>query len=139
MQGVISQTTPRTAPTIFAQPKQHRYTATPSFITSFITMQAQDKIALHTKLVQETAQIAWIELQRYFATGAVIYVSDNLDLIDVAMRISNDDKAAIEEWMQARQLGKVSDNQAQEWLETEAIVWSVVVSPWILVQQKALA
>lgn len=102
-------------------------------------MQAQDKIALHTKLVQETAQIAWVELQRHFATGAVIYVSENLDLIDVAMRISNNDKAAVERWMQARQLGKVSDNQAQEWLETDAIVWSVVVSPWILVQQKTLA
>ncbi len=102
-------------------------------------MQAQDNIALHTKLVQETAQIAWVELQRYFATGAVIYVSDSLDLIDVAMRISNDDKSAIEQWMQTRQLGKVSDNQAQEWLETEAIVWSVVVNPWILVQQKASA
>lgn len=101
-------------------------------------MQAQDKIALHTKLVQETAQIAWVELQRYFATGAVIYVSHNLDLIDVAMRISNDDKTAIEQWMQARQLGKVSDDQAQEWLKTDATVWSVVVSPWILVQQKTL-
>lgn len=102
-------------------------------------MQAQDNTALHTKLVQETAQIAWVELQRYFATGAVIYVSNKLDLIDVAMRISNDDKNAVEQWMQTRQLGKVSDNQAQEWLETEAIVWSVVVNPWILVQQKASA
>ncbi|MGV8893751.1 MAG: DUF2288 domain-containing protein [Burkholderiaceae bacterium] len=138
MQDVISQTAPRTAPTIFAQPMQRRYTATPSVHTSFIVMQSKDHIALHTKLLQETAQIGWIELQRYFATGAVIFVSDSLDLIDVAMRISNDDKATVEQWLQTRQLGKVSDDQAQEWLETEAIVWSVVVSPWILVQQKTL-
>lgn len=98
-------------------------------------MEPQHDIALHDKLVRETARIAWSELQRYFATGAVIYVSDSLDLIDVAMRISNDDKAAVERWMLARQLGKVSDDQAREWLETDATVWSVVVNPWILVQQ----
>lgn len=98
-------------------------------------METQHDIALHDKLVRETARIAWSELQRYFATGAVIYVSDSLDLIDVAMRISNDDKAAVERWMLARQLGKVSDDQAREWLETDATVWSVVVNPWILVQQ----
>lgn len=98
-------------------------------------MEPQHDIALHDKLVRETARIAWSELQRYFATGAVIYVSDSLDLIDVAMRISNDDKAAVEQWLQARQLGKVSDDQAREWLETDATVWSVVVNPWILVQQ----
>lgn len=100
-------------------------------------METQDNIALHNKLVRETGRIAWSELQRYFATGAVIYVSDSLDLIEVAMRISQDDKTAVEQWMQTRQLGKMSDDQAREWLEMDALVWSVVVNPWILVQQPA--
>jgi len=100
-------------------------------------METQDNSALHDKLVRETGRIAWTELQTYFATGAVIYVSDSLDLIDVAMRISQDDKAAVAQWMQARRLGKVSDEQAAEWLEMDATVWSVVVSPWILVQPAA--
>ena len=100
-------------------------------------METQHNIALHDKLVRETGRIAWSELQTYFATGAVIYVSDALDLIEVAMSISNDDKAAVEQWMQTRQLGKMSDDLAAEWLETDEIVWSVVVNPWILVQQPA--
>ena len=100
-------------------------------------METQDNIALHDKLVRETGRIAWSELQTYFATGAVIYVSDSLDLIEVAMRISQDDKAAVEQWMQTRQLGKMSDDLAREWLEMDATVWSVVVNPWILVQQPA--
>lgn len=102
-------------------------------------METQDKLALHDKLVRETGRIAWSELQTYFATGAVIYVSDALDLIDVAMRISQDDKAAVEQWMQARQLGRMSDDLAAEWLANNETVWSVVVSPWILVQHKVLA
>ena len=100
-------------------------------------MKSQYDIALHDKLVRETSRIAWSELQRYFATGAVLYVSDSLDLIDVAMRISNDDKATVAQWLQTRQLGKMSDDQARDWLETDATVWSVVVNPWILVQQQA--
>ncbi|NMM36237.1 MAG: DUF2288 domain-containing protein [Glaciimonas sp.] len=99
-------------------------------------MEPQDNTALRTKLLQETAQIAWVELQRHFATGAVVYVSDSLDLIDVAIHISNDNKTMVENWLQAQQLGRVSDQQAREWLETDALVWSVVVSPWILVQPK---
>ncbi|MEO6354797.1 MAG: DUF2288 domain-containing protein [Oxalobacteraceae bacterium] len=102
-------------------------------------METQDNTALHDKLVRETGRIAWSELQTYFATGAVIYVSDALDLIEVAMSISQDDKAAVEQWMQTHQLGKMSDDLAAEWLETDETVWSVVVSPWILVQQQAVA
>lgn len=98
-------------------------------------METQDNIALHDKLVRETARIAWTDLQTYFATGAVIYVSDSLDLIEVAMRISQDDKTEVAQWLQTRQLGKMSDDQSREWLELNAIVWSVVVNPWILVQQ----
>lgn len=119
----------------FVAPDRRRYTATPSVHTTFVIMEPQTDIALHDKLVRETARIAWSELQTYFATGAVVYVSDSLDLIDVAMRISKDDKAAVEQWLLSRQLGKISDDQAAEWLETDATVWSVVVNPWILVQQ----
>ena len=40
------------------------------------------------KLNQETAQIAWSELQRFFATGQAISVDPALDLIDAAYAVS---------------------------------------------------
>lgn len=89
---------------------------------------------LRAKLNLETAHIPWVELQRYFAGGMVIYVSEHLDLIDVAARIAADDTAAVEQWMTDGRIGKVSDEQAQAWLETAAQLWTVVVRPWILVQ-----
>ncbi|MDP1705106.1 MAG: DUF2288 family protein [Sulfurimicrobium sp.] len=33
-------------------------------------------------------------------------------------------------------IGRESDEQAKTWLESDALLWSVVVKPWILVQQR---
>lgn len=94
----------------------------------------QDDI-LRARLNTETARIAWNELLRFFAAGTVIAVSDELDLVEVAIQISNDNKALLEQWMIEKRVGKVSDAQAKDWLGTDACLWAVVVRPWILVQK----
>ncbi|MEO8333265.1 MAG: DUF2288 domain-containing protein [Gallionella sp.] len=86
------------------------------------------------KVNLETAQIAWKELQRFFASGAAIHVSDELDLVEVAFQMSEDNAAQIRQWMMSGKLGKVTDEQAAAWLAIDALVWAVVVSPWVLVQ-----
>jgi len=86
------------------------------------------------ELNAETAKIPWQELQRFFANGSTIYVSPELDLIDVAIEICHDNKEQIEQWMADESVGQVSDDQAVEWLEADATLWSVVVKPWVLVQ-----
>lgn len=96
-------------------------------------LQHQNDI-LRASLNGETARIAWKELLRFFAAGTVIAVSDDLDLVEVAIQISNDNKALIEQWMLEKRVDKVSDAQAKDWLKTDATLWAVVVRPWILVQ-----
>ena len=86
------------------------------------------------KMNLETSRIAWKELQRFFASGAAVYVSNELDLVEVACQMSEDNAARIQQWMQAGQLAKVSDAQAAAWYEADALVWAVVVSPYVLVQ-----
>lgn len=86
------------------------------------------------KVNLETSQIAWKELQRFFANGTAVYVAPDLDLVEVAYQFSIDNKAQVEQWMQNSQLGLVSDQQAINWLEADAQVWAVVAKPWILVQ-----
>lgn len=94
---------------------------------------------LRTKVNRETARLPWSELLKHFAQGNVVWVANSLDLVDVAVRISHDDKANITQWMNAGLIVKVNDQQAQAWLETNAELWASVVSPFILVQeQKAL-
>jgi hypothetical protein len=87
------------------------------------------------KLNLETALVAWTELQRFFAQGAVIWVDESLDLIGVAHCIAQDDSKAIRHWMRSKVLSQVSDEQAKRWLSEEAWLWSVVVRPLVLVQQ----
>jgi len=86
------------------------------------------------KVNLETAQIAWREVQRFFASGAAVHVSDELDLVEAAFQMSKDNAEQIQQWMLAGKLSKVTDEQAADWFETDALVWAVVVSPWLLVQ-----
>jgi hypothetical protein len=93
-------------------------------------------VILRTKLNGETARVAWAELQRHHARGVVIRVAGELDLIDVAVAMAQDDGTAVGRWMQAGQLGKVTDEQASDWLARDPTLWSVVVAPWVLVQER---
>lgn len=86
------------------------------------------------KLNLETAPMPWREMQRYFASGAALYVSPELDLIETAYQMSLDNAALIQQWMASGQFGKVTDAQAKIWWDADTMLWAVVVSPWVLVQ-----
>ena len=91
---------------------------------------------LRLKLNQETGRMRWEELQRFFAAGLVVLVADSLDLIEVAVAFTNDDKNTVQAWLAQGTVAKASDEQAAAWLEKDAQLWAVVVRPWILVQQE---
>jgi hypothetical protein len=88
------------------------------------------------KVNLETAQIAWKELQRFFASGVALFVADDLDLVEVAFQMAEDNAAQIRQWMEAGKLRKVNDAQASAWYATDAMLWAVAVNPWVLVQEK---
>ena len=93
-------------------------------------LQALSRDEIHS----ETSKIAWSELQRFFAAGRAIYVSADLDLVEVALQVSNDNSDLVRQWMDKDKLAPVSDDQARYWIGTDATVWAVVVKPWVLVQ-----
>jgi len=88
---------------------------------------------IRTRLNLETAQIAWRDLQVFFAKGAVIAV-DNHDLIEVATWFIQDEIKTIEVAMAKHEILKISDAQAKLWFAQDIKVWAVVVKPWVLVQ-----
>ncbi len=90
----------------------------------------------YKKINLETSKMPWHELQRFFAKGHAVFVAEDLDLINVAYQFSQDNKNQVEIWMKANKIGKVSDTQAQKWVEKNTILWAVVIKPWILVQDK---
>jgi hypothetical protein len=92
------------------------------------------KDVYRAKVNLETSRIAWRELQRFFASGAAVYVSNELDLVEVAFQISEDNAAQVAAWMEAGVVARVADAQAQEWYDADADMWAVVISPYVLVQ-----
>lgn len=97
-------------------------------------MSLKEQEFLHAKLNMETAQMPWRELQRYFASGHIIVIEDGLDMINVAVMIAADDTENISRLLDQKKIEKVTDEQAQDWFDEDASLWTVVVKPWILVQ-----
>lgn len=101
---------------------------------SLIDSQLQNDLPLRDKLNLETALAPWHELQRFFAAGQTIQVHAGVNLIEVASVISEDNASLLKIWMDNGQVEPVTDEQAKQWYEQAADVWTVVVKPWVLVQ-----
>ena len=90
---------------------------------------------LRAKLLGETARAPWRELQRFFAQGLTLQAQPGVDLLAVAMALAEDDRPGFEAFMNAGEAGVVSDEQAATWYNSDATLWTVVVKPWVLVQE----
>lgn len=90
---------------------------------------------LRQKLNLETGRLSWSELQRHFARGVVVVADTQLDLIEVAAGFAEDDKTRIEEWIRQGRLARANDEHALRWDRQQPDFWSVVVVPWVLVQE----
>ncbi|HEY8385316.1 MAG TPA: DUF2288 domain-containing protein [Porticoccaceae bacterium] len=97
-------------------------------------MQSDDRALQRAKILSETARIPWRELQRFFASGAVVAVAAGLDLVEVACAMAEDDGERVAAWMGAGQVVPASDGQARDWYEADRMMWAVVLSPFVLVQ-----
>lgn len=86
------------------------------------------------KINSETARIHWKELQRYFAGGYTLLVETELDLVEVAYQMQQDNAGQIEQWMNEQLIHQVSNEQAREWYNDDAELWSCVIKPWVLIQ-----
>lgn len=84
----------------------------------------------------QTARVAWQELEKHFARGVVIRVAGELDLVEVATCLANDDKPAVESWLASGQVKQLDAATARDWAERDSELWAVVVAPWVVVQER---
>ena len=92
---------------------------------------------MRAQLNTETAKTDWSELEKFFAKGMLINVATGLDLVEVAAHIACDKSAEVQAWMAAGKLVRLSDTVAADWQARRPAIWTVVVAPWILVQERA--
>jgi hypothetical protein len=92
---------------------------------------------LYAKLLGETAQIGWSELERFFAQGKLIWVKGDLDLVSVAEAVANDDTQQVAQWLSAGLVERMQAETAADLAARDPELWAVVTSPWVCVQERA--
>jgi hypothetical protein len=97
---------------------------------------ADDAAQLRARIKSETGAIAWEELERHFARGVVVHVSQDLDLVEVAARMVEDDRDTMTAWLDAGQVNPATDDQARDWKARGARFLAVVAAPWVVVQEQ---
>ncbi len=84
---------------------------------------------------RDLAEVSWRELKIHLQRDAIIVVATDLDLIDVAVAVAEDEKALVEAWIAVNQLGKPTENQLKQWEEeSDNRFKMLIVQPFILVQ-----
>lgn len=105
-------------------------------MTAMPPPQVETPEIVKAKIITETARIRWQELQKFYAAGYVVAVGSELDLIEVAFAFSQDQSARVQSWLEQKSIARVSEKQAQQWFDGSQELWAVVISPWVLVQDK---
>ncbi len=92
--------------------------------------------ALYLQLLGETARIGWRELEPLFARGILLRVAGELDLVSVAEAIASDAKDTVSAWLASGMVERMQAESAASYLARDPELWAVVVSPWVLVQER---
>jgi len=97
------------------------------------TLQTDEELRAH--LHGETSKLPWSELEKHFARGVLFKVEKGLDILDVAIVMTRDDKASLEQWIEKKKVIAVEMDDAKKWHKASVHLWTVVVAPFVLVQE----
>lgn len=89
---------------------------------------------LRSKLEAEIGPAHWKVIRPHFLRGAIIIVSPELDLVDVAVKVAEDDTNAIKTWIEEGKLTKPFPEDAKRWEEEKEEPKALVVEPFVLIQ-----
>ncbi|MEA3116786.1 MAG: hypothetical protein QOI13_56 [Paraburkholderia sp.] len=92
---------------------------------------------IYAKLLAETAKIDWVDLEQFFARGMLLRVARDLDLVSVAEAIAADDTQQVARWLSAGLVERVRSETAADFAARNPVLWAVVVSPWVCVQERS--
>ncbi len=96
----------------------------------------EESLTTQQRFEKELGQISFQELQKFFAKGMMIIVSDQLNIIEVAMSLHQDDVKKIQQWIDGDKIIRAHDDHAKQWVKSRIEFNAVTVAPWVLVQEK---
>jgi hypothetical protein len=91
--------------------------------------------ALRIKLGDRMGPVFFSDLKAHLERDAVIIVAQELELLDVAVAVANDDADKVKDWIESGKMRKPSLLERDEWPAHEGRTWeAVIVKPFVLVQ-----
>lgn len=94
--------------------------------------------SIREKLKSEMEEVEWDAIHSHAERGAVILISEELDLLDVAETVAQDEKNQIEKWVGLELMRKPDLAEIDRWNEAPQQKFRfVILAPFILVQRLA--
>lgn len=98
-----------------------------------------DPLSPLQKLEKYLGEIDWPQIRPHFENGSLIWVDPTLSLVEVGDAFARDDLDLVRSW---RQLGDIvipGQAHADHWESTRERFLALVVSPFVLIQPRAVA
>jgi len=90
---------------------------------------------LRQNLESECDYLPWQEIEKHFARGIVRVISTDLNLIDVAIDIAQNNTQKITKALSNNTIVEPSISQATHWQQLNSNFMCVVVAPFVLIQE----
>ncbi len=101
---------------------------------------SQERPAIYEVLSQSLDEAEWAWLKMHAERDGLIVVSQDLDLLNVGVKLAEDNKSDIQKWIQEHKITKPTQEQLATWNEkpTKRFL-SLVVQPFVLIQEVVIA
>ena len=91
---------------------------------------------LKERLEKDVADISWQDLQPHARRDAVIVVTQELDLPEVAVAIAEDNTTSVRDWISRQSIAKPSAEQLTDWNQTpQKQFTALIVQPFVVVKE----
>ncbi|MCB9795062.1 MAG: DUF2288 domain-containing protein [Alphaproteobacteria bacterium] len=94
---------------------------------------------LREKLRSELSEASWRLLLEHHVRGGLVWVHPELDIVEVAASIAEDQAAILKAWMNAGLVGTATDDQVRDWAERGQVFRFLIVQPFVVASPLQLA
>jgi len=99
-------------------------------------MSESNEKSLYENLAEQIETAHWKLLEEHHKRGALINVSESLDLVQVGVDVAEDNVESIRQLMSDGQIGRPTDGQVESWDKEEELSFKfLILQPYVLCQK----
>jgi len=91
----------------------------------------ENTLLLADKFKEEIGTVSWSWLRPHEKRKILFQVSENLDLVEVAVAVAEDQTAKVKLWLENSDLVRPSRKQVAEWEKSGGLFAGVIVKPYV--------